>query len=255
MSVSNQLHDLKALLLQEKFLVIGHRGASGLEPENTLPSFAKALQLGCAMIELDVHQIKPAPDLTMAIVAVIHDDKLNRTTNSKGPVKNLTLAELSGIDAGNGNPIPQLEDVIQLVKGAGGAWINVELKGEQTAIPVCRCLKSQAFTRALVSSFDHSQLFAFRQHDSTTPVAPLFHRWQKNAIDIAHELGAFSINLSLKLATPERIDAIRQEGFEVFVYTVNDPDVAVRLYADGVSGVFTDYPNRVTVDRVVNDVL
>ena len=88
------------------FLVIGHRGAAGLAPENTLSSFRKALDLGCRAIELDVHAVRDVDDTTQLMV--IHDDTVQRTTNGKGLVSNHTFEHLTKLDAGDGNPIPRL---------------------------------------------------------------------------------------------------------------------------------------------------
>ena len=98
--------------------IIGHRGAPREEPENTWRSFGRALELGVAGVELDVQLTQDGR------LAVIHDETLDRTTNGHGPVKDFTLAELQRLDAGQGEPIPALEEVLELVRGraqlAGG---------------------------------------------------------------------------------------------------------------------------------------
>ena len=250
----HQLRSLQALIRDEKFLVIGHRGAAGLAPENTLPSFQRAFNLGCQMVELDVHRLGVKANLTSGAnskLAVLHDSNLKRTTNKTGLIENLSVKDLAEIDAGEGNPIPTLDQVIELTRSITAAWINVELKGKETALATYQNLEQQAFTKVLVSSFDHAQLFAYRALDEHVPISPLFHRWNKNGIETAQALSAFSINLSLKIAKQALVEEIRKSGFEVFVYTVNDPKVAARLYDYGVNGVFTDYPDRVTKDRVI----
>src|ERR1700691_2371330 len=90
-------------------LVIAHRGASGYEPENTLASFKKALEIGVDGIELDVHLSKDGN------VMVIHDSWVNRTTNGIGRVENKTLKELQKLDAGNGEKIPTLQEVLDVI--------------------------------------------------------------------------------------------------------------------------------------------
>ncbi len=103
-------------------LKIGHRGAMGYAPENTLGSFAKALELGVDGIELDVHVCKSGE------VVVIHDERVDRTTNGKGQVKEMTLKELKELDAGKGERIPTLEEVLDFVDRR--AFIDIELKAE-----------------------------------------------------------------------------------------------------------------------------
>ena len=107
---------------------VGHRGAMGYEPENTLRSFKKALELGVDMIEFDVYVCKSGE------LVVIQDDTLERTTNGKGLVIEKTLAELKELDAGKEEKIPTLEEIMDLADKK--VKINVELKGNNTAEPV-----------------------------------------------------------------------------------------------------------------------
>ena len=94
--------------LPADFTVIGHRGAAGLVPENTLPSFQRALDLGCPMLELDVHRVIDAHQQTQLLV--LHDEDLERTTSGTGELAAHTLAQLRRLDAGNGAPIPLLDE-------------------------------------------------------------------------------------------------------------------------------------------------
>jgi len=105
------------------FLKIGHRGAMGYEPENTLRSFKKALDLKVDMIELDVYVCKSDE------LIVIHDDKVDRTTNGQGYVVNKTFEELRTLDAGKNEKIPTLSEVLNLVNRK--AKLNIELKGKK----------------------------------------------------------------------------------------------------------------------------
>ena len=110
---------------------IGHRGACGYEPENTLASFQRAIDMGCTWIELDVHFVDNE-------LIVIHDSRLDRTTNGKGKIYDLSLEEIQSYDAGNGEHIPTLTEVLDLVDRRIG--VNVELKGRATAAPVDQIL-------------------------------------------------------------------------------------------------------------------
>ena len=226
-----------------KFIVIGHRGAAGISPENTLPSFATAWRLGCTWIELDVHNTKDGD------LAVIHDASLQRTTGRDGLVGDLIAAELTEYDAGNGAHIPTLAEVFALaLNTASSPAINIELKGAGTASTVAQFLKARPAAcqkvGLLVSSFDHDELRAFRELDENTCVAPLFSSWDNGWQLIAMELRAGAVNLSRRACTRDRIRSIRGAGLEVFVYTVNSVREAKTLEAYGVSGVFTDRPDR-----------
>src|SRR5262249_34681489 len=152
---------------QDGFLIIGHRGAAGLEPENTLRSFARAIEIGVDAIELDVYYVD-------GHLVVIHDDTLERTTNGRGDVMAQSFDGLRRLDAGGGERIPTLDEVFATVPS--GFTVNVELKGPGTAEPVARCIADNADVDALVSSFDHPELTRFHAAASAVRVAPLFHR-------------------------------------------------------------------------------
>ena len=224
----------------DTFLIIGHRGAAGLEPENTLRSFARALDIGVDAIELDVYCVDGQ-------LVVIHDDTLERTTNGQGEVMATAFDALRRLDAGKGERIPTLEEVFALV--GDRVTVNIELKGNATALPSARCIASHRDVDALVSSFDHDELALFRQAAPLAKVAPLFHRTSPRMFDVADALKAWSINLSLKLATADRLREIAGRGYRSLVYTVNDTSVAHQLKSAGAAGVFTDYPDRMQTLR------
>ncbi|MGA0839243.1 MAG: glycerophosphodiester phosphodiesterase [Pseudomonadales bacterium] len=218
-------------------VIIGHRGAAGLVPENTLPSFERAFALGVNAVELDVHVVEGR-------LIVLHDDTLDRTTNSVGPISHQSLTALRALDAGGGWPIPLLEEVLAALPP--GTGINIELKGANTAEPVAELLTAFPETDVLVSSFDPAELARFTAASAATRVAPLFHDWDEAAWDIAETLNAWAINLWRKIATPPRLATARERGLRSFVYTVNNLETARRLFASGATGVFTDYPDRVS---------
>jgi glycerophosphoryl diester phosphodiesterase len=223
-------------------VVIGHRGAAGLEPENTLPSFRRAYACGVSAVELDVYCVENA-------LVVIHDDTLERTTNGYGEVRDQSLTTLRRLNAGNGWPPPLLEEVVaELPRGVG---LNIELKGPHTAAPVAALLARHRKLDVLVSSFQHQQLHEFRRLDGSTPVAPLYARWNSGAWQTAEALGAAAINLSRRAVTPQRLIEARQRGLKSFVYTVNDLQEARKFVDWGASGLFTDYPDRITQESLL----
>lgn len=220
-------------------VVIGHRGAAGLVPENTLPSFRRAYACGVSAVELDVHLVEGE-------LVVIHDERADRTTNGTGPLAGLGLAALRGLDAGGGARVPLLAEVVAELPPDVG--LNVELKGPGTAEPVARFLAAHPGLDVLVSCFAHRRLAAFRRCDRATRVAPLFARWRVGGWRTAAALEAWAINLPRRAASPARLRAAAARGYRTFVYTVNDPAEAHRLVAAGATGVFTDYPDRITPD-------
>jgi glycerophosphoryl diester phosphodiesterase len=218
-------------------LIIGHRGAAGLAPENTLPSFDLAVRLGVDAIELDVHRCEDN-------LVVIHDDTVDRTTNGRGPVAGIALTRLRELDAGNGAPVPLLEEVFELLPAHIG--INIELKGRNTAELLAEMLPSGNEQPVLISSFDHELLRAFAALRTDCVLAPLFGRWQRDPLAVATAFSGGFINLGRKLVTRDRVASAVEAGLRVLVYTVNDLEEARRLFEIGVWGIFTDFPDRIS---------
>lgn len=218
----------------------------GYEPESTLASFQKAIELGADMVELDVHLCKSGE------LVVIHDESVGRTTNGKGLVSQMILAELKKLDAGKGETIPTLEEVFDFVNRRVG--INIELKGQNTAKPAADLIqryKTKGWNENLflVSSFDREELREFRRHDPNTKIGVLFKRRSNDLFDFATEIGAYSIHISLKEFSLDFLDEARQRGFKVFVWTVNSPKDIRRFVELGVDGIFSDFPDRLkTID-------
>jgi len=219
-------------------LCIGHRGAAGHEPENTLLSIRRALAMGAGAIEIDVRSHHGA-------LIVIHDSTLDRTTNGAGPLRRHTLAAIRSLDAGKGQQIPLLQEVLDLVDRR--ALINIELKGPRTAAPVLALLR-QYLTRGwspadfLISSFRRKELRQLR--DSPFPIGILYARSARLYRRLAHSLRASSIHVPLSHVTPRLISRVHADGLKLFVYTVNASSEIARMQSFGVDAIFTDFPDR-----------
>jgi len=223
------------------FFLFAHRGAKGYEPENTLAAFAKAIELGASWIELDVHLVEDE-------VVVIHDDRLDQTTNGSGYVTESSLEYLRSLDAGNGQQIPFLTEVFDLVDGKVG--LNIELKGPGTAASVASLLSQTLATSGwrrdqfIVSSFDHPELLAFARRMPEIRVGALTANIPIGYAEFAAPFHAWSIHASLEFVNREFINDAHRRGKKLFVYTVNHPDDYARLRELGVDGVFSDFPDR-----------
>ena len=237
----------------------------GLSPENTLASFRLALELGCTWLELDVQLAQegqreqgglPASSADASRAAssrlvVIHDKTVDRTTNGTGRVADLTLAELQQLDAGQGERIPTLSEVLALV--AGRATINVELKAAGTAVAVSHlldkyCTEDWHPEQFLISSFDHGELAKAAPHYRRGLLLPdppeeptLWHQ--------AEKLQAWSIHLYKDHLSPQLVAAVQARGYKCFTFTINEPEELAQALACQVDGVFTDYPDRVLSQR------
>ncbi|WGZ92329.1 MAG: glycerophosphodiester phosphodiesterase family protein [Candidatus Thiocaldithrix dubininis] len=226
---------------QADWLCIGHRGAKGYEPENTLRSIRKALALGVSWIEVDVYAVEHE-------LLVIHDARLERTTNGKGYVEQQNLAYLRSLDAGKGEQIPLLSEVVDCINQQAG--LNIELKGENTAIPVAKLIqhylvKGRSADLFLVSSFNHRELALFRQLLPNIKIGALLCGLPIDNAAFAECMGVYSVNMSIEFIDRLFVEDAHQRGLKVFIYTVNHPEDIKRMYQLGVDGVFSDYPDRV----------
>jgi len=231
-------------------LLIGHRGASGYEPENTLSAFQKAIVMKCDGIELDVHMSKDHE------LVVIHDETLERTTSGDGFVSEKELHELQSLDAGGwygqmhvGSSIPTLESVFQLIPK--GLLINVEIKGKSDeAWTIEKRLlelvyKYELLENMLVSSFNHVVVKNIRMMDSEIRIGVLIKEHDDNLIAYIedYELNAYSVHPSLDIVNDKMVKELKNKGYKVFPYTVNEQEQASSFMDMGVDGIFTDYPD------------
>lgn len=231
------------------FYKIGHRGAAGYAPENTLESFKKALTLNIDMIELDVHICKTGE------VMVSHDNHTKKINNKKDFIKNKTYSELRKLK------IPRLESVLNLINQK--VRVNIELKGKNTALPVAEIIKKYVNKKSwkindfLISSFDKKELEKISIHlpkiKRAFLISPLrpYSFWIKRFpfifkkhLKFAKEINSFSINLHRKLVNKRIIEMAHKEDLKVFIYTVNKQKEIDHLKEIGVDGIFSDFPDR-----------
>ncbi len=222
-------------------LCIAHRGARGHAPENTLAAITKALELGATCIEIDVYNVD-------GHLVVFHDDRLERTTNGSGYLQNQKFADLRKLDAGNGEIIPTLGEVLQTIDRS--AAINIELKGSQTAAPVLRIVEQFRLLGwpndlFLVSSFNHRELVESRRLDAHIKIGALTCSLPVNNAEFAERLNSFSVHSSMEFIDRAFVDDAKMRGLRVYVYTVNHPEDIEKMARLGVDGVFTDFPERV----------
>jgi glycerophosphoryl diester phosphodiesterase len=239
----SQTPKISAGALSSEFLCFAHRGASGHEPENTLLAIEKAIALGAPWIEIDVFAVEDE-------LVVIHDERLEKTTNGKGLVMRQSLAYLRSLDAGKGQRIPLLREVFDLTQGRVG--VNVELKGPETAAPVVRLIdeyskgpQGMSGGRILLSSFNFRELLKVRSLKPDIPIGALGFGLPPRHAKFAQDLGAVSVHTSMARVNRAFVDDAHRRGLKVFVYTVNRPEDVKRMRAMGVNGVFTNYPERV----------
>ena len=221
----------------KKPLIIGHRGAMGYETENTMLSFQKALDLFVDMIEIDVYVIKTGE------VVVFHDKTLKRLASSLENIEDLTLQEVKNINLIGNHQIPTLIEVIEFINKR--VSINIELKGQNTAIPTQKIIDNYQEHHFLLSSFDWNELKISRKLNPKIPIALLSQQNHLDAIPVAKKLNAIAINPWFYTLTKHEVEEIQKHNLKVYTYTVNEiTDIKEAIYF-GVDGMFCNFPDRI----------
>ena len=230
-------------------LTIGHRGARGYIAENTLESIQKALDLNVDGIEIDVFRCASGE------IVVFHDKKLKRLTGHNGLIEETTFEELKNILVAGRYRIPTLQQVLEKIDGK--ILLNVELKGENTAIPTATILKqylsdSQSdIKKLIVSSKNWKELTLFKNQNTNIPIGVLSHynifleKRVDAIIEKGRELSALAIHPKFSILNKKAIDKMHSAGFLVYSWTINSPKDIQRAIRLGVDGIITDFPDRV----------
>ena len=286
---SNILGSDEAMMLNDsadRTLIIAHRGARSLAPENTLAAARKALELGADLWELDV-----AVTADNELV-VVHDDTLERTSNVKDlfpgrspwQVWGFTLAEIKTLDSGSwfirtdpfgqiksgavsqdekesfvGEPMPTLREALEFTRD--NHWrVNVELKDQPTealgqvivekAVALIHELGMDDGVQVVVSSFNHDYLKNLRSLNSNIPIQALTSKKIKNLSDYLSVLGTNACNPKVDVWDPDELADLGQDGLQFNVWTVNDEATMRQLVDARVHGIFTDFPQ--VLSQVLN---
>lgn len=223
--------------------VIAHRGASGTLPENTLPAYALAVEQRADMIEIDLHRTRDGA------VVIAHDEGLERL-GGRGEIADATLSEVRDLDAGNGERVPTLDEVLDRF----GTQIpfNLELKrGTRADYPglpaaVLEAVETRDLLgQTLFSSFYDSVLSGVRGASRAARIGLLLSpRDPSRAFERARAVGAEALNPWIGLARRELIQEAHAEGLAVYVFTVDAEEDMRRLLDLGVDGLFTNHPDR-----------
>ena len=232
--------------------VMGHRGAAGHAPENTLAAIRTAARLGVCWVEFDIHLSADG------IPVLLHDDTLDRTTDGEGPVDAHRASDLRDLDAGRwfssafaGEPIPTLEDTLPLLAELGlGA--NIEIKPSpgrelETGYAVARLVRERwpgVLPPPLLSSFKPASLAAAREVAPDFARALLMRGLSNDWARQMRELDCTILHCGHRWLTASDAESVRRAGYTLNVFTVNDRAKADTLYGWGVGTVISDYPDR-----------
>lgn len=246
--------------MNKKPLIIAHRGASGLAPENTLTAFAKAIEIGVDRIEMDLRQTIDGE------VIVLHDKTIVRTTNGWGSARKLSLSKIRRYSAGSwfhydfsSERIPTFREVLELVDGR--TTLLLEIKDgspyhhgiEKNVIDIIN--EYNAHDWCIVQSFNDKVLKNFRAlpnlnsdiqklFEIVIPVAPLYGGSRFTYKSIKRYDFAQEVNVNFKSVTPRVVRKVQRMGKKINVWTVNDRYDLQYFIEMGVDGIITDFPDR-----------
>jgi glycerophosphoryl diester phosphodiesterase len=221
--------------MRPQILRIGHRGAAGHAPENTLSAVRKAIELGADYTELDVR--RSADDQ----LVIMHDKRVDRTTNGSGLVEMLSTETLRSLDAGSGERVPLLEEVLEVVDGRIGLMAEIVFPG--IAYDLAGAIQhANVRTPVIYASFLHSELLAVREVVPDANTLALLEGIPISGARFALDAKASYVGLGFESVTEAFVRALHDEGITVFVYTVNSP-ADIQLARDlCVDGIVSDYP-------------
>ena len=226
-----------------KFVVCGHRGAMGHATENTLASIKKGIELKADMLEIDVYKIKTGE------MVVFHDDDLDRITNAKGKIEDYTFDDLRKVLVSGKHQIPTLQEVIEIIDKR--VVLNIELKGTNTATDTYRIIeeyKKKGWRNKdfFISSFRIGELQKMRSLSTKIAIGLLTYKEPiESSIKTGKDLNAQAINPYYKTLTAENVAVMKANNFKIYPWTVNEPLDIKNLKELKVSGIITDYPERI----------
>ncbi|MCL1632324.1 glycerophosphodiester phosphodiesterase [Sporolactobacillus sp. CPB3-1] len=228
--------------------VYAHRGSKCNCPENTLPAFEEAMRVGSDGIELDVHLTKDQQ------VVVMHDEKIDRTTNGKGQIRNYTMDELRQFDAGiwfsakfKHTRIPTLIEVLDLLADYPGT-LNIEFKTDRNVYPGIEACVAELVERyrphapVVYSSFNHESLIRLKKIRSNADIALLLWERLADPWRYTQQTGATAQHLWQPSALSETAAQLQQHGIKVRAWTVNHPKNMEHAFRMGLDAIITDYP-------------
>jgi glycerophosphoryl diester phosphodiesterase len=215
--------------------IVGHRGAAGYAPENTLLSFQTAIDIGCDVTELDVRLTKDNK------VVVIHDEEVSRVTDGEGFVCEMTLAKLKKLSCPKKQKIPTLQEVIDLCKGK--IDLLIELKAQSTPGKINQIIVKNKITKNVaVVSFNYELLREIKKLNPKLRAGLLFEECTEEIWKLVEEIPLDFIGPRGDIVTGGIVDRAHKMGKTVYAYHVKDKNVGKELLSLGVDEIGTDFP-------------
>jgi glycerophosphoryl diester phosphodiesterase len=221
-----------------RVLKIGHRGAAGHAPENTLAAIRKGIDLGVDFVEIDLRCTADG------VLVALHDSSVSRTTDGKGHVNRLSLGEVKALDAGKGESIPTLEEVLHVMKGKTGLMLELKIRG--LAKKTVEAVRRAGFKEpVLYASFLHEELTIIRSVNAEASVMALFGRLPQAPVVEAMKYSPSHVGLRHDTVTGCLVEAFHHQDLLVFVYTADRTCDIQRAFSAGVDGIISNVPERV----------
>lgn len=191
--------------------VCAHRGASYYEPENTLRAFKRALEMGAYRLELDVRSIKDG------IIVVIHDDTVDRTTNGSGFVREMTLKEIKRLDAGKGEKIPTLEEVLEFAKNNAKLLVDVKEKGLEEKL--AELVRAKGMVNDVVFILSTHVIRGLKKINQELQVCPYYRFVADEPLNMKKikELDANWIYVSWMKISKDLVNLLHENSIKIFV--------------------------------------
>jgi len=223
-------------------LRIGHRGAAGYAPENTIASLDKAIALGVDVVEIDVQGTRDGS------LVVMHDCNVDRTTDGHGYVRDLRLEDLRRLRTSTGGqPVPTLAEVLEAVNGRVG--LMIEMKASGIAAPVVEAVRQAQFRSAvLYASFQHDDLLRIREIECDAQTIALFEGVPVDRTGFLRDARATHAGIAIGSLFPDFTRVLQEADFQVFTYTANEPEEIAWARRCSVNGIISNYPDRLLVD-------
>jgi glycerophosphoryl diester phosphodiesterase len=220
----------------ELVLVIAHRGASGHCPENTIRAIEEAIMLGSDVVEVD---LKMTVD---GHIVLMHDDFVDRTTNGKGRVDHMTMEQIRELDAGEGEKVPLLSEVLERYEESKAKFmLDVGNNGFERRL--VELVKSFHFEERTIFSGVHGALALIKSLEPKLMIAPSFGRASREGVLKAVSMGAEIYNCDHRSISRDLVEMAHRSGLQIVVWVVNGIEEMKRMIEMGVDGITTNNPD------------
>lgn len=218
--------------------LIGHRGAAGLAPENSLEGFRLAVELKLWAVEFDVQVTRDG------VPVLMHDKLLERTTSGAGYTADISFVELEEVvRLKNGERVPSLADVLDILSPAVQMRVYLEITSPHAGLQIAEAARARlSADRLVISSFHHPMLLALKERFPDLRTQALFECAPVDPVGLVQDACADEAGVSFHAISDDLVYSLQGAGIPVYAFTVNDHRDVAKARAMNLDGIFTDYP-------------